>query len=368
LNRLEELLIGDDSFKGWDVVGTSKGGMNASLTELNSLSNLAVLSLKIPKVDCIPGDFVFPRLLKYEIILGNGHLAKGYPTSTRLYLGDTSATSLNAKTFAQLFPTVSEIVFSNVEDLKNIVFLTVSERDEFDEESNEEKELPLLPSLKTLQLSLLPELICIWKGPTRHVSLHSLTCLILRDLDKLSFIFPPSLSQSLPQLQTLEVENCRELKHIIREKDGDERKIIARSLGFPQLKTVYISRCGKLEYVFPVFVSPTLQSLPQLETLQIRDCRELEHIIKEEDGERKIIPESPCFPELKTIFIEKCGKLEYVFPVSVSLTLQNLERMTISYAYNLKQIFCGGEESSNLMAQSQVRPLYFSINFFFFVI
>ena len=292
----------------------------------------------------------------------------------------------------------------------------VFELGEFDEESNEEKELLLLlPSLKTLKLSQLPELICIWKGPTRNVSLRSLTRLNLQDLDKLTFIFPPYLPQSLPQLQTLEVENCRELKHIIREKDGDERKMIAESFGFPQLKTVDISRCCKLEYVFPVSVSKTLQSLPQLETLKIRDCRELEHIIREEDGGREIISESPGFPELKTIFIEKCGKLEYIFPVSVSQTLQNLERMTISYVYNLKQIFysregdaltgdgiiklpqlrdlsllrpksnCsffgpknfaaqlpslqnltihGHEELGNLLAQLQVRPLYFSTNYF----
>ena len=46
LKKLEELLTGDQSFEGWN----STGGMNASLTELNSLSNLAVLSLKIPVV------------------------------------------------------------------------------------------------------------------------------------------------------------------------------------------------------------------------------------------------------------------------------------------------------------------------------
>jgi len=61
LKKLEELLIGDGSFEGWEVVGCdSTGGMNASLTELNSLSQLAVLSLRIPKVECIPRDFVFP--------------------------------------------------------------------------------------------------------------------------------------------------------------------------------------------------------------------------------------------------------------------------------------------------------------------
>ncbi|XP_052304491.1 disease resistance protein RPS2-like isoform X1 [Populus trichocarpa] len=61
LKKLEELLIGDYSFEGWDVDGyDSTGGMNASLTELNSLSHLAVLSLRIPEVESIPRDFVFP--------------------------------------------------------------------------------------------------------------------------------------------------------------------------------------------------------------------------------------------------------------------------------------------------------------------
>jgi hypothetical protein len=92
LKKLEELLIGDGSFNGWDVVGCdSTEGMNASLTELSSLSHLAVLSLRIPKVECIPRDFVFPRLLKYDIMLGHGYSETVYPTSTRLYLGGISA-------------------------------------------------------------------------------------------------------------------------------------------------------------------------------------------------------------------------------------------------------------------------------------
>ncbi|KAJ6950499.1 disease resistance protein [Populus alba x Populus x berolinensis] len=112
LKKLEELLTGEYSFQGWDVVGTSTGGMNASLTELNSLSQLAVLSLRIPKVECIPRDFVFPvSLRKYHIKLGNANQyyrifgnplvgEERYPTSTRLIL---DGTSFNAKIFEQLF-------------------------------------------------------------------------------------------------------------------------------------------------------------------------------------------------------------------------------------------------------------------------
>ncbi|KAI5605761.1 hypothetical protein BDE02_01G373300 [Populus trichocarpa] len=533
LKKLEELLIGDCSFKGWDVDGCdSTGGMNARLTELNSLSQLAVLSLRIPKVECIPRDFVFPdSLRKYDIILGNANayprmFRDRYPTS----LISTAGTSLNAKTFEQLFlhklesvqvsscgdvftlfparlrqgfKNLKEVIVDSCKSLKEVF-----ELGEADEGSSEEKEMPLLSSLTELKLKILPELKCIWKGPTRHVNLQSLINLELYALDKLTFIFTPSLAYSLPKLQRLYISDCGELKHIIREEDG-EREIIPQSPCFPELKTLYIEECGKLEYVFPVSLShnrdgiikfpqlrefslwlrsnysflgprnfdaqlplqrltiqgheevgnwlaqlqqngflqrlefvrvddcgdvrppfpakllralknlkevivcdcksleevfelgepyegsseekelplpasltklqlyylpelkciwkgPTshvslqsladlhlgsldkltfiftpslVQSLPKLESLRISECGELKHIIREEDGEREIIPESPCFPKLKTISIEKCGKLEYVLPVSVSPSLLNLEEMRIFNAHNLKQIF-----------------------------
>ena len=185
LKKLEELLIGDGSFEGWDVVGCdSTGGMNASLTELNSLSQLAVLSLSIPKVECIPRDFVFPiSLRKYDIILGNWFVVAnyGYPTSTRLIL---AGTSLNAKTFEQLFLHKLEFVKARGcgdvstlfparlrEGLKNLKEVIVDscksleevfELGEADEGSSEEKEMPLLSSLTLLQLYRLPELKCIF--------------------------------------------------------------------------------------------------------------------------------------------------------------------------------------------------------------
>ncbi|KAI5605760.1 hypothetical protein BDE02_01G373200 [Populus trichocarpa] len=527
LKKLEELLIGGCSFDGWDVVGCdSTGGMNASLTELNSLSQLAVLSLRIPKVECIPRDFVFPSLRKYDIVLGNRFVAGRYPTSTTLI--STAGTSLNAKTFEQLFlhklesvevsscgdvftlfparlrqglKNLKEVIVDSCESLEEVF-----ELGEADEQSNEEKEMPLLSSLTELQLEGLPQLKCIWKGPTEHVSLQSLNLLDLHSLDKLTFIFTPSLAQSLPKLERLDICDCGELKHIIKEEDG-KREIIPESPYFPQLKTLFIEDCDKLEYVFPVslshnrdgiikfpqlrelslrlgsnysflsprnfdaqlplqelaikgheevgnwlaqlqqndflqrleyvevddcgdvrapfpakllralknlkrveiedcksleevfelgepdegsseekellssltmldlqrlpevkciwkgptrhvslqslnflsldsldkllfIVTPSLaQSLPKLAGLYISNCAELQHIIREKDGEREIIPESPCFPKLKTIIISECGKLEYVFPVSVSPSLLNLEMMRIFNAHNLKQIF-----------------------------
>jgi hypothetical protein len=196
-------------------------------------------------------------------------------------------------------------------------------------------------------------------------------------LAKLTFIFTPSLAQSLLQLETLEVSCCDELKYIVRKQD-DERAIIPEFLSFQKLKTLLISDCDNLEYVVPSSLSPSLVNLKQMT-------------------------------------IRHCGKLEYVFPVSVAPSLLNLEQMTI-FADNLKQIFyseeedalprdgifklprlremdlssksnssffgpknraaqlpflqnlsiLGHEELGNLLAQLQVRPLYFSANVFSF--
>jgi disease resistance protein RPS2 len=366
LKKLEELLIGHRSFDGWDVVGCdSTGGMNASLTELNSLSQLAVLSLRIPKVECIPRDFVFPvSLRKYDIILGNGFVAERYPTSTRLIL---AGTSLNAKTFEQLFLHKLEFVEvthcgdvftlfparlrQGLKNLKEVIvdrcesLEEVFELGEADEGSSEEKEL--LSSLKELHLKRLPDLKCIWMGPTRHVSFQSLTLLNLESLDKLPFIFTASLAQSLPQLQTLEIKNCRELKYIIREED-DEREIIPESSGFPKLKTLRISHCGKLEYVFPVFMSP---SLPNLEQMTIARADNLKLIFY--SGEGDALPRDGIikFPQLRRLSLELRSNYSFLGPRNFDAQLP-LQRLTIK----------GHEEVGNWLAQLQVRNLYFSTN------
>ncbi|KAG6790703.1 hypothetical protein POTOM_006868 [Populus tomentosa] len=393
LKKLEELLIGDFSFEGWDVVGCdSTEGMNASLTELSSLSHLAVLSLTIPKVECIPRDFVFPRrLLKYDIVLGDGYSERVYPT--KLCLSDISAASLNAKTFEQLFPTVSLIDFRNIEGLENIVLsydqMTThahgSQKDffqrlehvevkecgdirtlfpakwrqalknlrrveidecqsleevfELDEGINEEKELSFLTELR---LSGLPELKCIWKGPTRHVSLHSLAHLKLSSLDKLTFIFTPSLAQSLIHLETLQIDHCRGLKRLIREKD-DEGEIIPESLGFPKLKKLSIRDCHNLEYAFPVSVSPSLQNLEEMEIVFADNLKQVFYSGEGDDiiVKSKIKDGIIHFPQLRKLSLSKCS---FFGPKDFAAQLPSLQCLTIHYH----------EEWDDLLAQLRI--------------
>ncbi|CAK7338485.1 unnamed protein product [Dovyalis caffra] len=383
LKKLEELLIGNDSFMEWG--GTSSEGMNASLTELNSLSHLSVLSLRIPETECIPRDFVFPKLLNYEIVIG-WDICLRYPTSTRLTFGNISATSLDAKTFEQLFPSVSQFELTSVKGLKNIIWSTHEQQQGFlrqlecvdvsdcgdmctlfpaklwrplknlrsvrirqcdkleevfvlgevDQVSDEEKVL-LLSSLTELVLEELPTLQCIWKGPTRHVSLQSLIKLTLRHLFKLKFIFTPSLAQCLPQLETLQIEDCGALEHIITSKDDNyEGEIIPDSICFPKLKTLSISWCGKLEYVFPVSMA---RRLLNLEEIQIEGGSKLKQIFGSGEGEDVPTTDGDgiiVFPQLRKLELSR-SNLNFFGSNNFAAELPSLQDLQIE---GHKQLEC----------------------------
>jgi hypothetical protein len=225
----------------------------------------------------------------------------------------------------------------------------IFELGEADEGSSEEKELPLLSSLTELQLSWLPELKWIWKGPSRHVSLQSLNHLELWYLSKLTFIFTPSLAQSLIHLETLRIEYCRGLKHLIREKD-DEREIIPESLRFPKLKTLSISDCDKLEHVFPVSVSPSLLNLEQI---KITFADNLKQIFYSGEGDALTRDGIINFPRLRELSLSCCS---FFGRKNFTAQLPSLQELTIK----------GHQELSNLLPQLHVRPLYFSTYFFLF--
>jgi disease resistance protein RPS2 len=109
----------------------------------------------------------------------------------------------------------------------------------------------------------------------------------LESLNKLTFIFTPSLARSLPKLEVLFINNCGELKHIIREEDG-EREIIPESPGQDgQASPINVEK----EIVLPNLKVLSLEQLssiirfsfgwcdyflfPRLEKLKVHQCPKL---------------------------------------------------------------------------------------------
>jgi hypothetical protein len=172
----------------------------------------------------------------------------------------------------------------------------------------------------------------------------------LISLDKLTFIFTPSLAQSLSKLEGYYIRNCGELKHIIREEDG-EREIIPQSPGFPKLKSIFIEDCGKLECVLPVSVSP---SLLNLEEMQIFKAHNLKQIFYSGEGDALTTDGIIKFPRLSKLDLSSRSNYSFFGPKNFAAQLPYLQILKID----------GHKELGNLFAKLQVRPLYFSNNFF----
>uniref|UniRef100_A0A6N2KID5 AAA+ ATPase domain-containing protein n=1 Tax=Salix viminalis TaxID=40686 RepID=A0A6N2KID5_SALVM len=304
LKKLEELLIGDLTFNGWDVVGCdSTGGTNASLTELNLLSHLAVLSLKIPRVECIPRDFVFPRLLKYDIVLGGGYSRTEHSTPTRLYLININAASLNAKTFEQLFPTVSQIGFIHVQGLENIA-LSSDQMTSHGHGSQKD----FLQRLEDVEVYECRDIRTLFPAKWRQ-ALNNLTNVRIEDCESLEE------GLVLSHLTSLKVSHCQKLTHVFTGS-----MVASLGLVLSHLTTLEVSRCQKLTHVF---TGSMVASLVHLQSLYILDCSELEQIIAKDNDDEKdqilsgIYFSLGCddflFPRLGTLMVRECPKLTTKF-------------------------------------------------------
>ncbi|XWS08214.1 hypothetical protein CRYUN_Cryun41cG0060500 [Craigia yunnanensis] len=143
-----------------------------------------------------------------------------------------------------------------------------------------QNQAPLLSNLTSLELKSLPELKWIWKGPSHYVCLQNLKVAEISRCDRLKYLFSPSFAQTLVLLEQLKIVYCYGLKHIITteleindniESDGGH---LTPPL-FPKLKTLEISDCPSLKYIFRI---PSAQVLPQLKSVSITNSPQLKHV------------------------------------------------------------------------------------------
>ncbi|KAL9458746.1 hypothetical protein AB3S75_007588 [Citrus x aurantiifolia] len=92
-------------------------------------------------------------------------------------------------------------------------------------------------ALESLSLSNLINLEKICHGKLKAESFCKLTTLKVKSCDKLSFIFSFSVARSLPQLQTIEVIACRNMKEIFAVvREDDIKDNVTDKLDFAQLR------------------------------------------------------------------------------------------------------------------------------------
>ncbi|XP_028753126.1 uncharacterized protein LOC114712751 [Neltuma alba] len=111
------------------------------------------------------------------------------------------------------------------------------------------------------------------------------------------------------------------------------------------LREVNIGGISNLRLLFSVSVA---SSMSLLEKLTVWRCDELEHIVMEEVDGHDHMNGPIFFPNLRTIEIDSCDKLESLFPASCCTKLVHLEYVDIQGARELEYVFgksCGDDKS-----------------------
>ncbi|XP_058721870.1 uncharacterized protein LOC131593401 isoform X2 [Vicia villosa] len=237
----------------------------------------------------------------------------------------------------------------------------------------------------------------IWERAQCFPVLPHIMCnvkeLKLSGLLKIKSVFILSITPRM-LVETLTIENCDELRHIILDIGDDDN--VGKNLRnvFPKLKKLYVNDCMQLEYIFghytddhlpelegvtlshlPKFVAMCPQqyclTFPPLKQLELSECplvaiksigefiinlsdsKSLDNtIMKELSGS---IEHSFALQNLTEIKIKGCEKLEIIFSNSFSTCLPQLCDLTIENCKDLKHIIV--DDTSNSLSSMTVFPM-----------
>ncbi|XP_040966686.1 probable disease resistance protein At4g27220 isoform X2 [Gossypium hirsutum] len=322
-----------------------------NLLELNSLSCLTALSLRLSTDQFSQEDFVFPKLQMYTIVV-NEHFS--YESALRTLKICNFPSSFSA--FNNLFYNVEKLKLQNVRGQKNIVpsigemgvneltslelescydmeFLTVITRDQGPSVA--------FSNLVELYIQSMGSLkgLCYGHSPTRF--LQNLKQVIIKKCEQLQVIFQiDELSEKvqcqIPLLSNLTILNLDSLPNLesIWKLNPSHQEIVSLT----RLKVVTISGCDKLK---TIFTTCQALSMLHLQELTIRYCDKVEQVIGFVQEEEIIENDCPfcCWPKLEILRIKFCQWLKYVYVNTSTLGRQSLKSVSIESCPEFIQFF-----------------------------
>ncbi|MBA0638159.1 hypothetical protein Godav_028859 [Gossypium davidsonii] len=225
-----------------------------------------------------------------------------------------------------------------------------------------------LGQLHTLKIKSCSQLENIIQDPqVPYISLQSLREVKVEKCDNLKYLFPLSATNTLGQLHTLKIKSCSQLEDVIQDlqelvlgrvtykqlsnickyeelEQNQTSSHHPQPVCFPNLTAIVILECESLKSMFPITVAhgdPRMLNAPSLQTLKIERCFGLEEIIQ--DSQISII----SFQCLREVQVTECNDLKYLFPMSASNNLGQLQTLKIEREVkvtgcnNLKYLFVG---------------------------
>ncbi|TQE00995.1 hypothetical protein C1H46_013535 [Malus baccata] len=292
--------LGDESFSNLITLRLENSGYCFSLPALGRLTSLKRLEIDgLNGVESVGSELYGPafKSLKFlsfrnmrewqEWCFPGGEEEEGghFPNLCRLSL--VNCPKLTGKLPLYYFPRLEWVSLQNV----NIESLACSQEcNKFNIE---------LPSLRDLRISDCPNLVCfVGGGVLLAPNLKEISMCRFKNL----WSMPEDMQISLPSLQSLSIEGCKEFKSFPEESK------------FPSLKDLKIMNCPE----FRSLPEEMHASLPSLQSLFIERCKEF-----------KSFSEESKFPSLNYLEIMKCP--EFVgFPHGGGLQAPNLKKMEIN--------------------------------------
>ncbi|KAG8492618.1 hypothetical protein CXB51_010041 [Gossypium anomalum] len=311
---------------------------NINLLELNSLSSLTALALFLSTNQFSQEDFAFPKLQRYNIVVGAFNIT--YPEIEHWKL------LIFIECIKNLFCNVGKLELTKVSGLKNIMpsigknvlneLASLQLSSCYDIEflidiTRYQGSTVAFSNLLKLDLYNMVSLKGLYYGLSpSHRAIASLTILKVVKInfcDKLKTIFSPCPAQSMLCIEELYIKNCHGVEQVIGFAQEEEiTKVempilpnhfvnLANYFYFlndsclcccPKLRILEIEGCRSLKYVC---VNTSTQGLQSLESVRISYCRQLMQIFKmeqNENGQDVVVPQIHCWPKLKTFWIHDC--------------------------------------------------------------
>ncbi|KAG8492633.1 hypothetical protein CXB51_010099 [Gossypium anomalum] len=340
---------------------------NINLLELNSLSSLTALALFLSTNQFSQEDFVFPKLQRYNIVVGAFNITdREVLTIRRLSIGNFSF-SLSA--FKNLFCNVGKLELTKVSGLKNIVpsigknvlneLASLQLSSCYDIEflidiTRDQGSTVACSNLVELDLYNMVSLkgLCYGLSPSHRAiaSLTRLKVVTIKFCDKLKTIFSPCLAQSMLCIEELYIKNCDGVEQVIGFAQEEEiTKNDSCLCCCPKLRILEIEGCSSLKYVC---VNTSTQGLQSLESVRISYCRQLMQIFKmeqNENGEDVVVPQDLFLSKVGIIWKtdvpalnEDCivvGNHEKVFQVQGGYSFSRIKELDLRNLFEMRIIW-----------------------------
>ncbi|KAA3452948.1 putative disease resistance protein [Gossypium australe] len=342
---------------------------SSSLTNMRNLEILALIGTQIDEIE----DFVFPKLQRYNIVVGGFYFSFEEALTIRRLRIENFLSSLSS--FKNLFCNVGELNLNNVNGLKNIVpsigknalsemtSLKLHYCDDMEfliDITRDQGSIVAFFNLVKLKIERMVSLkgLCYGLSPSHRAiaSFTRLKVVTIKYCDKLKTIFSPYLAQSMLCIEELEIDSCNGLEQVIGFAEEEEiTKNNSRLCCCPKLRTLEIYHCKSLKYVC---ANTWTQGLQSLESVKIRDCPQLMQIFKmeqNENGEDVVVHQIEQNENAEDVMV---SQLRYIFSPTTARSLSHLVKLSINGCEEIERLILAKDQgSSSSSSNTGLQPI-----------